>query len=144
MPIGRPFPKGKPRHPKAGRRRGTPNKGTERARKLIIESDDKIIADKVIEAAKNGDTQATQTYYRFLRPPMPKVVAGKPIDIDTPTNAQGAREAIVKIAMMIARNEVDGEHGARVITGLQAYLDAKAADLEIMVERYKAEEKGAL
>ena len=44
---------------------------------------------------------------------------------------------------MIARTEIDGEHGARVITGLEAFLGAKAAELEAEVEKHRAEEEGA-
>jgi hypothetical protein len=141
MPVGRPFAKGKPRHPKAGRRRGTPNKGIVRARKLVMESDDKIIADKVIEAAKNGDVQAWATYYRYIRPPAAKVV-GKPIDLKPPTTAQEARDSIALIARMIAIGAIDAEHGSRVVSALEAYLNAKAAELEAQVERYRAEEAG--
>jgi hypothetical protein len=53
-----PFAKGKPRPPNAGRRRGTPNRGTERARRLIFEEDDKQIIDRVIMGAKNGEPAA--------------------------------------------------------------------------------------
>jgi hypothetical protein len=41
---------------------------------------------------------------------------------------------------MIARAEIDGEHGSRVIAGLEAYLSAKAAELEALYERDKARE----
>jgi hypothetical protein len=35
-----------------GRRKGSPNKGTERARRLISEADDKAIVDRVVREAK--------------------------------------------------------------------------------------------
>jgi hypothetical protein len=37
---------------KGGRRKGTPNQGTERARRLISEADDKEIVDAIVRDAK--------------------------------------------------------------------------------------------
>jgi hypothetical protein len=130
------FTKGTPKPANGGRR-------TVRARKLITESDDKIIADKVIEAAKNGDTQAWATYYRYIRPPAAKVV-GTPIDLKPPTTAQEARDSIASIASMIAIGAIDAEHGSRVVSALEAFLNAKAVELEVEVLRHKAEDEGGL
>lgn len=47
-----------------GRRKGTPNKGTERARRLASEGDDKLIADSIIRDAKSGDANARALYLR--------------------------------------------------------------------------------
>ena len=52
------FAKGKPRAANAGRRKGTPNRGTERARRLISEADDKTIVDKVVKDAKANNPAA--------------------------------------------------------------------------------------
>jgi hypothetical protein len=43
---------------------------------------------------------------------------------------------------MIAKAEIDGEHGTRIIVGLEAYLGARAAELEAEVEKHRAEEAG--
>ena len=134
------FTKGKPKPKNSGRRKGTLNKRT-LARKLEADADDKAISDRVIEAAKNGDAQATLTYYRFLRPPTAKVV-GKPIDLEPPKTAQEARDGIAKITSMIARTEIDGEHGGRIIAGLEAYIAARTTELEEIVKRLQAEEAG--
>ena len=44
---------------------------------------------------------------------------------------------------MIARAEIDSDHGARIIAGLEAFLNARAAELEVEVEKYRAEESAA-
>ena len=41
---------------------------------------------------------------------------------------------------MIAKAEIDGEHGARVIAGLEAFLSARAAELEAEVEKFRTVE----
>ena len=41
---------------------------------------------------------------------------------------------------MIAKAEIDGEHGGRIIAGLEAFLGARAAELEAEVEKHRAEE----
>jgi hypothetical protein len=136
------FTKGKPKPKNSGRRKGTLNKRT-LARRLEADADDKAISGRVIEAAKNGDAQATLTYYRFLRPPTAKVV-GKPIDLEPPKTAQEARDGIARITSMIARTEIDGEHGGRIIAGLEAYIAARTTELEETVKRLQAEEAGGV
>ena len=78
--------------------------------------------------------------YQRPKPTSLKPVPGQPIDLEPPKSAEEAREAIAKITSMIARTEIDGEHGARVIAGLEAYLSARAAELEALYERDKARE----
>ena len=39
---------------------------------------------------------------------------------------------------MIARAEIDGEHASRIIAGLEAFLAARAAELEALYEQDKA------
>ena len=68
--------------------------------------------------------------------------AGHPINLEPPKSAQEARDAIASITSMIAKAEVDGEHGSRIVAGLEAYLGARAAELEAEVERHRAEEAG--
>jgi hypothetical protein len=132
------FAKGKPRPPNAGRRKGSPNKGTERARRLISEADDETIVTRVITGAKAGEPEALRVYFRYLRPPTPRFL--NLIALEPPKTAQEARDAIARITSMVAMGEVDGEHGGRVIAGLEAFLGAKAAELEAEVEKHRAEE----
>ena len=56
-------------HAKAGgRRKGSPNKGTERARRLISEADDKAIVDRVVREAKdNTNPESARLYFRYLQ-----------------------------------------------------------------------------
>lgn len=74
--------------------------------------------------------------------PGPSRVAGQPVALEPPKSAQEARDAIARITSMIAKAEVDGEHGSRIVAGLEAYLGARAAELEAEVERHRAEEAG--
>jgi hypothetical protein len=134
-----PFAKGKKRAPGAGRKKGIPNKATVAARKLL-ESDDKAITDKIIAQAKAGDNTAIGFYLRYLRAPLPRSTVVAPIELEPPKNAQEARDAIARITSMIAEGEVDATHGGAVIAGLQAYLNAKAAEFEALYEQEKARE----
>jgi hypothetical protein len=129
MPTGRPFAKGAPRHPNAGRRAGTPNQGTVRAARLISEGDDKIIVDKITAAAKNGDDRAQQLYLRHLRPPPPRpeTFIG-PIDYVRPTDVEGARDAILNLGERAAKREISIEAHDTLVNGLKAYLADKAAE----------------
>ena len=133
-----PFTKGKPRPLNAGRRRGTPNKGTVRARRLVSEVEDSKIVRRVVTAAIAGDPEATAVYFRHLRPPPPRAAPDKPFDLDPPKSAQEARDAIARITSMIARAEIDAVHGSVVVAGLEAYLGARAAELEAEVEKHRA------
>ena len=67
------------------------------------------------------------------------VKVDKPIDLEPPKNAQEARDAIARITSMIAKAEMDGEQG-RVIAGLEAFLSARAAELEAEVEKFRTVE----
>ena len=86
------FAKGKPRAANAGRRKGTPNRGTERARRLISEA----IVDKVVKDAKANNPAALALYFRFLRPPAPRAKTFiEPIDYMSPKTIEEARRAIL-------------------------------------------------
>jgi hypothetical protein len=78
--------------------------------------------------------------YQRPKPTSLKPVPGQPIDLEPPKNAQEARDAIARITSMIAKAEIDGEHGARVIAGLEAFLSARAAELEAEVEKFRTVE----
>lgn len=131
------FTRGKPKPANSGRRAGTPNKGSERARRLISEGDDRAIIDAIIRDAKNNDAEARRLYLRHLRPPPPRGRPATPIDLPPPTSAREAQDAIAKVTSMIARCEIDGEHGSRVIAGLKEYRDGRAAELEALYEKDK-------
>jgi hypothetical protein len=108
-----PFARGKPSPAGAGRRKGTPNRGTERARRLISEADLEAIVKQVVEGAKLGDPDARRTYFRYLRPPTPRF-AGT-IDLEPPKTAQEARGAIAKITSLIARAESTASTGPALL-----------------------------
>ena len=134
-----PFAKGAPKPAASGKKKGSLNKATIAARKLV-EADDKDIIDKLKATAKGGDLTAIGLYLRYLRPPLPRSTAVAPIELEPPKNAQDAREAIAKVTSMVAKGEVDSTHGGAVIAGLQAYLNAKAAEFEALYEQEKARE----
>lgn len=135
-----PFAKGAPKPAASGKKKGSVNKATLAARKLVTGADDKAIVTRVVEQAKVGDNVAIGYYLRFLRPPVPRSTAIAPIELEPPTNAQEARDAIALITSMVAKGEADAVHGGAVIAGLQAYLNAKAAEFEALYEQEKARE----
>jgi hypothetical protein len=53
------FTKGTPKPPNSGKRKGSPNKGTESARRLI-EADGKAIVDQIVRDAKANNPHALQ------------------------------------------------------------------------------------
>ena len=123
------FVRGKPRPPHAGRRKGTPNKGTERERRLIAEDDDKEIVKQVIANAKAGDVEARRVYFRFLRPPpsRPETYIG-PIDYEAPKSVEGGRAAILELGERLAKHEISVEAHDALVNGIRAYLGDKAAE----------------
>ena len=136
-----PFAKGTPKPAASGRRKGTINKATEAARKLSA-ANDKAITDKIVEQAKAGDNTAIGFYLRYLRAPLPRSTGVAPIELEPPKNAREARDAIARVTSRIAQGEVDATHGGAIIAGLQAYLNAKAAEFEALYEQEKAREGG--
>jgi hypothetical protein len=136
-----------PGHAKAGgRRKGARNKRT-------LAAEPKTYADALrhlaaVMAAKDPTitpelrlrAAIALAQYQRPKPTSLKPVPGQPIDLEPPKSAEEAREAIAKITSMIARTEIDGEHGGRVIAGLEAFLAARAAELEAEVEKHRAEE----
>ena len=138
------FAKGKPRPANSGRRKGSLNKRTIAAaarpdalahlEKVIASTDDPTITpDLKLRAA------IALAQYQHPKPTPTKAVS-QPIDLEPPKNAQEARDAIARLTSMIAKAEIDGEHGSRIIAGLEAFLSARAAELEAEVEKHRAEE----
>jgi hypothetical protein len=142
------FAKGQPRPPNGGRRKGSANKGTVRARLLIAEGEDKKIVDKTIAEAKAGSVHAQALYYKFLRPPPPRseLFIG-PIEYTKPTDVESAREAILALGERAARREISVEAHDVLVNGLKAYLGDKAAEqqrkLDELEEALRASGGGA-
>jgi hypothetical protein len=110
-----------------GRRKGTPNKGTERERRLIAEGDDKAIVEKVVNDAKAGDVEARRVYFRHLRPPPPETFVG-PIEYEAPKTIEAARATILELGERLARREISVEAHDALVNGIRAYLGDKAAE----------------
>jgi hypothetical protein len=110
-----------------GRRKGTPNKGTERERRLIAEGDDKAIVDRVVNDAKAGDAEARRVYFRHLRPPPSETFIG-PLDYKAPETVEQARAAILMLGERLAQRQISVEAHDALVNGIRAYLGDKAAE----------------
>ena len=130
-----------------GRKRGSRNKKTVAPKTYpdaldhlaaVIASKDAAITPDLKVRAAIGLAQ-----YQHPKPTPLRPAPDKPIDLPPPKTAQEARDAIARITSMIARAEIDSDHGARIIAGLEAFLNARAAELELEVEKYRAEESAA-
>ena len=137
------FAKGKPRAANAGRRKGTPNRSTERARRLISEADDKTIVDKVVKDAKANNPAALALYFRFLRPPAPRAKTFiEPIDYMSPKTIEEARRAILELGERLAKGELPIELHDALVNGIKAYLGDRAVEQEKILARLEGSLRG--
>ena len=127
---GRPFAKGASKPAGSGRRAGTPNRGTERARRLISEADDKAIVDQIVRDAKANNPHALQVYFRHLRPPTPKETYVGPVDYTAPKTIEEARALILELGERLARREIPLEAHDALLNGVKAYLSDVTAEQE--------------
>jgi hypothetical protein len=100
------FAKGHAHNPRSGRPKGSPNKGTTRAKRLIADADDEDIVKQTVAAAKTGDIAAQQLYYRFLRPPRPRLNP-TPVEIPRPTTIEDVRNAGGDLVIKTLVGELD-------------------------------------
>jgi hypothetical protein len=134
------FAKGKPRHPNAGRRKGTPNKGTVRARQLVAERDDKTIIDGVIEGAKLNDPSARTIYFRYVRPSSPRTGTYlKPIEYTTPKTVEEAHATVLELGKRLAKGEISIEAHDALVNGIRVYLASKAAEQQRQLDALEAD-----
>jgi hypothetical protein len=141
-----PFAKGISKPAKSGRKRGGRNKRTIAAEKIgisgldhlvkVLASDDPVFTPELKVRVAIALTAYQQPKPTPLKPALP------PLDLKPPQSAQEARDSIARIASMIAMGTIDGEHGARIVVALEAFLNAKAAELEEVVKRLVAEDAG--
>ena len=122
------FVKGQPRPPNGGRKKGTPNRGTMRAHRLVSEAHDKTIISKVVADAESGDHAARQLYFRFLRPPQPRsaTFAPQPFDLHKPATIEEARIETLRVAEAVAAGELDHDTGQFLIAALKAHVEILA------------------
>jgi hypothetical protein len=132
------FEKGRPRHPQAGRRAGTPNRRADRARHLISEIDDQAIVAAVIEAAKAGPGEARALYFRFLRLPLPRseTFIG-PIGYVRPRTPEEAREKVLELGEHLAKGEISIEAHDALVGGLRIYLGDRAAEQQRQLDQLR-------
>jgi hypothetical protein len=134
------FVKGGPRPPNAGRRRGTPNKATERHRRLLasVDANDKAINDNVIAAAVAGDRPAQGYYYKFLRPPPPKLNL-TPTAMSEPKTIEDVRKATAELLVKVQNGEVDLDAAGVSMALLKLLGDnIVGTDLQKAVDELKA------
>jgi hypothetical protein len=119
------FIKGKPRPPGSGRRAGTPNQSTVRARRLISEADDRAIVNKTLSEAKAGNFAAMSLYYRYLRPPPPRgaTFTSTPFELRAPTTLEDASEELLRIAGVVAIGGLDHATGEFLVTTIRAFVE---------------------
>ena len=144
-----PFVKGKPKPKGSGRRAGARNKRTIAQQGPVYPDALKHLAD-VMSSTDGTITPDLKlraaiglAAYQNSKPATPKPTT-PPIEFDPPSNAQEARDLIVKITAAIAATRSTALMAASCSSGLQMYLNAKAAELEIEVLKHKAEDEGGL
>jgi len=137
------FTNGKPKPANSGRKKGSRNKRTllAEARPDALEHLAKVMASTDGTITPDLRLRAAIALAQYQHPkPTPSKAIDKPVDLDPPKSAQEARDAIARITSMIAKAEIDSEHGSRIVAGLEAFLSARAAELEAEVEKHHAEE----
>jgi hypothetical protein len=122
------FIKGQPRPPNGGRRAGTPNRATERARFLISEADDKAIVDRLVEEARAGNIAAMGLYFRYLRAPRPSpspeaTFTPTPFELHPLTTLQEANVETPRIASAVATGTLDHGTGQFLIASLKVFVE---------------------
>jgi hypothetical protein len=128
---GKPFAKGNP-----GRPRGSRNKTTELAEKLLAE-DVECVIEAVITAARNGDMTACKIILDRLVP----IRRGRPIEIKLPSaiDAKGVAEAAAATIAAVANGELTPEEGRILAEILEARR--KAIETSEFEERLEALER---
>ena len=124
-----------------GRKRGSRNKKTVAPKTYpdALEHLAKVMQSKDALITPDLKLRAAVALAQYQRPkPTPSRAAIQPIDLPPPKTAQEARDGVARITSMIARAEIDGEHASRIIAGLEAFLAARAAELEALYEQDKA------
>jgi hypothetical protein len=113
-----------------GRKKGTPNKATERQRRLIeaVNADDRAIVDQIIADAKSRDPESRRLYLRHLRPPLSRETFIGPIEYAAPKTVEAARAAILELGERLAKREISVEAHDALVNGIRAYLGDKAAE----------------
>jgi hypothetical protein len=135
------FAKGTPKPPNSGRAKGTPNKGTERWRRLISERRQKTIIDNIMDGAGGGDRHAQALALRYLMPPRPKTNP-TPTTIPDPKTIEATREALAKLTVGILSGEIDLEAAAAAAPLLKAIADSiVGVDLQKLLDELKAKAK---
>jgi hypothetical protein len=136
-----PFAKGTPRPPNGGRKKGSLNRRTLEAKAKRFDALEHLI--KMAQSQEEGVSNEVKlraliavANFQYSRPtPVKQIV--QPVDVPPPTTALEARDSIARITGMLAKGEIDLDHGNAIIAGLQAYLRAKAAELEAEVDELR-------
>ena len=126
----------------AGKPKGARHRATVMAEKLFA-ADTKEVVKKVVEAAKNGKSWACKLIIERLIGPAreaPGLTTIGPVDYAEPRTAAEARAMIFILGGKVARGEISVEAHDVLLGNLRAYLADRAAELEAVVEKHRAEE----
>jgi hypothetical protein len=124
-----------------GRVKGTPNRATERARYLISAADDKEIVDRTIADAKAGNMQAQALYYRFLRPPRPRLNP-TPIEMGKLETIADVRAVAAQLTVRTMGGELDLDAAGAASAFLKAVENSIVGfDLAGLLTEMKAKAK---
>jgi hypothetical protein len=133
------FVKGQPKPPNGGRKKGTPNKGSIRAKLLVAEADDSAIVKQVVDLAKGGSALHQSIYFRFLRPPAPKPkVNPTPVAVRTPKTVEEVREINGELLAKVLAGKLDLD-AAQVAAGLLKAVETSIVgfDLQALLDDLK-------
>jgi hypothetical protein len=132
------FVKGQPKPANGGRRKGTPNKGSVRARRLVAEGNDKAIVDEIVEGAVRGDRAAQLMYFRFIRPPRPKLNP-TPIALPRPESIEDVRAIVARLVVEVLAGKLDLDAAGAASALLKAMESSiVGVDLKQLLDELKA------
>ena len=115
-----------------GRPKGARDKATAIAEKLFA-ADIKEVAEKVVQAAKNGESWACRLIIERLIGPVretPETFLSPLTGYVAPQTPEEARQSLLKLGERLARGELSIQAHDALVAGLRAYLGDAAMALE--------------
>ena len=129
------FQTGKSGNP-AGMAKGKSHKVTGQVRALINDNSADILR-KVIEQAKNGDSQAQAAFLKLM--PRHRTVMA-PVDLKPAADASEAKLQIARLASLTAKSEMDIDGLNCLVGALRFVIDARIEELEAIVGKFEQEQ----
>jgi hypothetical protein len=91
----------------------------------------------VSQDARNGDHNARNLYFRYMRPLQRPETFLDPADYKTPGTPEEARAMIFKLSDRLAEGEISLEMHDALVNDWRAYLGDKAAEQQRELDRLK-------